>query len=260
MSAFPWRHCLLLAVLVAGASRASGEPLRVLFVGNSQMSCCDVPRMVEVIANSAPVGRPRIAPSRAVTGGRSLARHWAEGVGETIAAGGWDWVILQEIYNADAASFEAHAALLEQSVRRAGARPLLFATANVTRYYNQNGSASYPESFRHLNDMQIAFGSRRHVPVAAAGYGWMRFLGPDPPEPQLLDLYDADRGHPGPKGSYLYACLLYAHLTGGDPTGLVAEFPDIGKGISIDPAAAARLQLAAWEQYQEDARRDAASK
>jgi hypothetical protein len=77
----------------------------------------------------------------------------------------------------------------------------------------------------------------------------MKYLGPNPSLAQRLDLYDQDKGHPGPKGSYLYACLLYAVMTGANPGGLKCDFPDIKGGISILRSEAARMQWAAWEEY-----------
>jgi hypothetical protein len=55
------------------------KPLRVLFVGNSQVYYNDLPRTVELLAASAPADRPRVAPDRAVAGGASLESHWNKG-------------------------------------------------------------------------------------------------------------------------------------------------------------------------------------
>jgi hypothetical protein len=77
----------------------------------------------------------------------------------------------------------------------------------------------------------------------------MKYLGANPSEAQLLDLYDPDKGHPGPKGTYIYACLLYACITGLNPAGLTSEFKDIRDGIFITKDEAEKMQKAAWEQY-----------
>ena len=66
---------------------------------------------------------------------------------------------------------------------------------------------------------------------------------------QRLDLYDKDKGHPGTKGSYIYACLLYTAITGLNPEGLAHEFKNIRGGISIPKDEALKMQKAAWEQY-----------
>ena len=165
-----------------------------------------------------------------------------------IRHGGWDFVVLQEIYTASQVDFETYAALFDDEVRRAGSRTVLFATASVTHHYNP--AYQYPGSFRRLNDMQIAFGRERGIPTAAAGYAWMRYLDGNVSEERLLDLYDEDRGHPGIKGSYIYACLLYAVLTGLTPSGLTSDF--IGKnGAAINEGEARRMQEAAWIEFSE---------
>src|SRR5262245_62027095 len=76
------------------------KPLRVLFVGNSQVYFNDLPRIVEALAESAAADRPRVRADRAVAGGASLESHWNRGTGQgtaraMIAEGKWDYVILQ---------------------------------------------------------------------------------------------------------------------------------------------------------------------
>jgi len=228
--------------------------LKVLFIGNSQTGVYDLPRMMEIMSQSALADHPRIEIGRAIIGGKGLKGYWEAGEGKgtpraMIAAAKWDYVVIQEIYRANAPEFEKYAEMFDESIGKNGSKTLLFATANVTRHYN--ASFHYPDSFKELNDMQIAFGQKRGIPVAAAGYAWMRYLGPNPPEAQLLDLYHKDKGHPGQKGTYIYACLLYACITGLSPAGLTGEFKDIQDGIFITKEEAAKMQKAAWEQYQE---------
>ena len=83
----------------------------------------------------------------------------------------------------------------------------------------------------------------------------MKYLGSEPTEEQMLDLYHKDKGHPGAKGTYIYACLLYAVITNKTPEGLVREFPTIKGGIVIPKDEATKMQKAAWEQYQESVNR-----
>jgi hypothetical protein len=227
--------------------------LRVLFIGNSQMQCGDLPAMIKAMSESAPADAPRIEPGYALTGGKSLKGQWDLGEGPDsprgkIAAGTWDQVVIQEIFCAAASEFEEYAAKFDEAVRRAGARPVLFATANVTQHYNP--AFRYPDGFRTLNDMQIEFGRKRGIVVAAAGYAWMRYLGPNPTEEEVLALYHRDKGHPGMKGSVIYANLLYAVITGRDPRLLPAPEgdADCGDGRTLTRAEVVRMRAAAWEQ------------
>lgn len=227
---------------------------KVLFVGNSQFSNGELTRMVVSFAESAPLDWPRIEAGNALIGGKSLRGHWEMGDAPTtprgmIAAGGWDYVVIQEIFCAPRAEFEEYAAKLDESIRRAGARTILFATANVTQYYN--AAFRYPDGFRTLNDMQIEFGRKHGIAVAAAGYAWMRYLGPNPTEEEILALYHKDKGHPGVKGSVIYASLLYAVITGRDPRLLPTPEGDVdcGDGRTLTREEVIRMRTAAWEQY-----------
>jgi len=235
--------------------------LKVLFIGNSQMQLYDLPRMMEVMSQSAPADHPRIKSGQAMIGGKGLKGYWEAGEGQgtpraMITADKWDYVVIQEIYRANEVEFKKYTAMFDVLIRKNGPKTILFATANITQHYN--ASFKYPDSFKKLNDMQIAFGKKKGIPVAAAGYAWMKYLGPNPSEAQILDLYHKDKGHPGQKGTYIYACLLYACITGLNPSGLTSAFRDarsydqvIPGGIFISKEEAAKMQKAAWEQYQE---------
>ncbi len=165
----------------------------------------------------------------------------------------WDYVVIQEIFNIGEQKFQDYAAKFDELIRKSGSKTVLFATASVTEYYS--ASFRYPDAFRKLNDMQVSFGKAKGIPVAAAGLAWMKYLGPNPSEAQRLDLYHSDKGHPGSKGTYIYACLLYAVITGKSPEGLTSEFPNIRGGITIAKQEATNMQKAAWQEYQEAVQR-----
>ena len=234
------------------------KTMNVLFIGNSQMMVYDLPHMIESMSAAAPEDHPRIKIGRVTLGGASLKKHWEAGDKKgtprgLIAGEKWDFVIIQEIFNAGQEEFEKYATLFEDAIRKSGAVPILFATANVNKHYAAAyQSFEYPASFEKLNGMQISLGKKSETPVAAAGHAWMKYLGANPTEAQILDLYHKDKGHPGYKGTYIYACLLYAHTTGKNPAGLISEFKEIGDGVVVSAEEAVRMQAAAWRQYQED--------
>ena len=240
--------------LIVATDQQPADAIKVLFIGNSQMQCYDLPEMVRIMSESAPAGNPRIVIGRSLLGGKGLRGFWEAGERQgspraMISAGKWDYVVIQEIFNAREQEFQDYATRFDDEIRKAGSKTILFATANVTEQYS--ASYHYPDSFKILNDMQISFGKKRRIPVAAAGYAWMKYLGPHPTEQQRLDLYDRDKGHPGAKGTYIYACLLYAVITGKTPEGLTSEFKTIRGGIAIPKEEATKMQKAAWEQYKE---------
>ena len=255
--------CITLAYSLAGRSQT-----KVLFIGNSQLEVSDgitginiydLPGMIKNMSESAPADFPRIETGKEEVNGASLKMIWELGEGPgtpraTIATGKWDYVVIQEIYYAEKLEFETYATLFDDAIRKTGAKTILFATAGVTKSYDSS-FPTYPDGFAKLNDMQVSFGRKKGITVAAAGYAWMKYLGPDPSEEQLIDLYNHDRGHPGYKGSYIYACLLYAVITGKNPAELTSEFLNnlnIKGSIIISKEEAAKMHKAAWDQYLEN--------
>lgn len=250
----------LVPALVPGPAAITQEkvpqPIRVLFVGNSQIYFNDLPQMVEAVSESAPADRPRIRADRAVAGGASLERHWNRGTGKDtprakIAEQKWDYVILQEIYYAKPENFTKHARLFHELIRQNGAQTVLFSTASI--------STLYPKGFQELHDMHIALGKELKSPVAAAGNAWLTYWGDTPSAEERLGLYDADKAHPGQKGSYIYACALYAVLTGHSPVGLTNRIPKQPEG-TITTEEAKRMQEAAWRVHGEVNRKAAVQK
>src|SRR5262245_27604541 len=249
-----WTVPALIVALTGGAvagGQESGEAkardLHVLFIGNSQIYFNDLPRLVEALAESAPADRPRIHADRFVAGGASLERLWNAGDGKGTARAKilekkWDHVILQDIYFVKPDSFNKYARLFHELIQKNGSRTVLFCTASV--------SSQYPKGFQELHDMHLALKSELHVPVAAAGKAWLSYWGEAPTAEERLALYHADRQHPGVKGSYMYACTLYAALTGHTPVGLTNRIPK-QPADTVTATEARRFQETAWRVHQD---------
>lgn len=248
------------------------EQIRVLFIGNSQLGIYgpatgkriwDLPAMIKDLSDSAPASHPRIIPEIKALGGASLKKFWETGddpgsARHMIASGGWDYVVIQEIFNAGEEEFRTYASLFNEVIKKSGARTILFATSSFTEHY-KSFPIPYPNGLKHLNDMQMKFGKEKGITVAAAGYAWMRYLGKNPSEEEILDLYAKDRGHPGFKGSYIYACLLYSVLTGKNPARLTSSFknnPEIEGSMVITRKEALKMQKASWMQFKADRKRE----
>lgn len=226
---------------------APSHAVRVLFVGNSQIFYNDLPQLLVTLADSAPPSQARIQVGRALTGGASLASHWDKGLGNAtarsqIAEGKWDFVVLQEIYRANPESFDKHARLFHELVQRSGSQPLFFSTASI--------STMYPQGFHDLHKMHIELAKELKFPVVAAGNAWLSYWGENSTPEQRLLLYAPDKAHPGKKGSYVYACALYAAITGSSPVGLTHAIPSLGDN-AVSAAEAKQYQEAAWRVHQE---------
>ena len=225
---------------VAAPKAGEPAPLRVLFVGNSQVNCvCDITEIVEDLSHSAPPRVPRIQADEVVIGGASLERLWKDGhARRKIAAGRYDWVVLQEMIGVAEhrkANFVKHARLLDKAVKQARARTLFFVTAQV------EGKRPAHEVM-HAANLEIAreLGGR----IAGGGMAWLKAWAKRP----KLDLHHTDRAHPNVKGYYLNACVIFAALTGASPVGM--------DRFSLPAKDARFLQTVAREQAAEDRRRE----
>jgi hypothetical protein len=241
--------CLTATVLAPAQepTKQKSRELHVLFIGNSQIYYNDLPRTVEALSESAPEDRPRIRADRFVAGGASLERLWNAGEGKGTARAKilekkWDAVILQDIYFVKSESFNKYAPMFHELIQKNNSRTVLFCTASVSQLY--------PKGFQELHDMHIALGKQLQVPVAAAGKVWRTCWGDNPTGEQRLAFYDPDKQHPGKKGSYIYACTLYAVLTGHSPVGLTNRIPK-QPPETITATEAKQFQEAAWKVHHE---------
>lgn len=264
------RSLLLLATVafITGASLSpaaafddpqSSAPLRVLFIGNSQCYYNDLPRVLETIADAAPKDRPRIKTDRSLTGGATLEYHWNQGDGKDtprgkIAGEKWDYVVVQEFLGyAAPEKFVEFSDKFRALIEQQGSKMVLLSTAHVLD--------KIPDGFKEVHAQNSARAKDLKVILVPGGNAWLAYWGDQPTAEQRLDLFNPDKGHPGPKGTYLYACTLYATLTGQSPVGLAAApvYPTHGsREDKISPEQAKQFQEAAWKVYQELNGKDAA--
>jgi hypothetical protein len=241
---------LLLALAIAASAAQAqpktesdtAKPLKVLLIGNSQCPTIVKNQMLEKLAASDKGARP-IEVAGAIRGGASLRSHWEAGTGPDtargkIASGGFDFVVLQDIYNVEAPAFEPYARQFHQLVKEKGSRTVLFGTASIL--------SDYPKGFERLHRMHVAMGKELEVPIVDASQAYFRYFGDNPTKEKMESLFAADRAHPGVQGCYLSSCIIYSVLTGRSAVGLAAP-----EGISAEVAKA--LQETAWAQYQETA-------
>jgi len=131
--------------MMIAAPLSAQPPLKVLFIGNSQMSQYDLPLMIAALADSAPADSPRLVIGRSIVGGLSLKKHWDAGEGPGTARAliaspnVWDYVVIQDIYahfgnRPNPQEFEDYAARFDDAITRAGSKTIVFATASVTEF------------------------------------------------------------------------------------------------------------------------------
>jgi lysophospholipase L1-like esterase len=227
-----------LALFAVGCSQLPREPeqdtLRVLFVGNSLTATNDLPGVVATLARTlgpVPIETGTIAP-----GGTSLEDHWNAGrVPEALASGDWDVVVMQQ---GPSALPESQANLIEWArrfadlARRHGVRLALLTV--------------WPESYRAaaLNDVIASYANAAEAADAElypAGVAWRAAWSRTP----SLPLYGPDGFHPSALGTYLTALVVLAGLTGEEPIGLPFKLDQPGVKLTISPARAQLLRVAA---------------
>jgi len=224
----------LFGALIAARAGREMKPLRILFIGNSYTSVNNLPKM---IADLAKAGDQRLFEFEMETpGGCTLEKHWKDGkaVGK-IAAGNWDFVVLQEQslrpLNDPKLMFE-YAAKLDGEIKKYKAKTLLYQT-----WARQNAIEKQPE----LSKAYLDLGKELKADVAPVGMAWEQALKDDP----KLALYRDDKSHPAKAGTYLAACVFYAKIYNQSPEGLPGKIGDLGDD------QAKKLQTIAWKTIQQ---------
>jgi hypothetical protein len=251
--------------IVAPAVAQTSTATRVLFIGNSYTFFNNLPSLFAHLAGSATPPR-RVHAQMIVRGGGTLQNAWEnQAAVETIRAGHWDYVVLQEqstlgkagISNGKVrinspANFHKYARLFDAEIRKSGARTVFYMT-----WARQNS----PESQPQLTSAYETIGRELNGIVAPVGLAWQEALKKDP----TLQLYRPDKSHPTPTGSYIAACVLYAAIFNDSTAGLASNVfakpvdyngqeqtsvPEI-ELVSLDPTIARELQQIAWHEVQQ---------
>ena len=199
---------------------------RVLFVGNSFTARNDLPGLV---AGLAAAGTPRfpVDTNLISVSGASLRRHWNAGeAAAAIAAGHYDWVVLQEqstLPLKNPRRFLENVREFAPAITEAGSHLALYMTwARREAPETQEGlSEAYEEIAREVGGVVVPVGRAWQACLAA----------PDTPV-----LHDADGSHPTLAGSFLAACVFHGSLIG--PLGAEAV-----QALEIDLAADERRGL-----------------
>ncbi len=231
---------LVYGSLPAQSPTSKPHPLRVLLIGNSYTYFNQMPKMLEAISRSLPGGRP-VSTTMIAPGGMTLARHLRDGqVARTIKKGQFDIVVLQE-----------------QSTRPIEDKERMY---EAVRKFHTATSASKTRlvlfttwAREHLPKTQVLIskaytGIARELGVTTAPVGptWRALR----KKKAAMKLYNKDRSHPSPEGSYLTACVLYATLTGKSPVGathrIVSPLKPKTVLVDLDKDTAKQLQSTAW--------------
>jgi hypothetical protein len=211
-------------------TKKPSRAVKLLFIGNSFTQRNDLPGM---LADLAAGRRLSVNHELISVGGASLRTHWNAGkAGEAIAAGSYDYVVLQEqstLPVKNSPRMAENIRLFDDAIRRAGSKTVLYMT-----WARQHA----PESQEAIADAYNSIGKELGAIVVPVGLAWQSCL----PQPGVPVLYDRDQSHPTLAGSYLAACVFLAALLKVNPIGIESG-PE-----KLDPPDRLTLQRVAWKQ------------
>jgi len=205
---------------------SAGEPINVLFIGNSYTGQNGLAHLVAAMATELP-DPVQLRVSTHTPGGCTFQRHMIEGKAiEKVKSFQPNFVVLQE--QSQMPVFEPVQTLnagraLGQLVQEAGATPVLYMTW---------ARKHIPDQIKALSETYFALGEKLQAPVAPVGLAWSKALREKPE----WALHKKDKSHPNQQGSYLAACVILATILNVD----ITELPDKGftlKSVTSEQAA-----------------------
>jgi hypothetical protein len=195
---------LLLIVFVSAAYTdfafaGAKKELKVLFVGNSYTFFGNLPQIVSIISEGAPV---RLVTRKSTAGGASLSDHWRGEKGlhtrELIRDGRFDIVVLQDISLGpvnEPDTLKKYARLFCDLIRKSRAKPYLFVT------WAHKDTPQHHETIDKVYGEAALENNAEPVPV---GDTWVVALKQKPD----WGLFDPDMSHPSDLGTFLTACVF----------------------------------------------------
>jgi hypothetical protein len=205
---------------------------RVLFLGNSYTYVNNLPQMLADLANS--VGDNVIFDGNTI-GGYTFQNHSTDATSlAKIAAGNWDFVVLQEQSQLPSLPINQvklgvfpYARFLDSliNVKNPCAETIFYMT-----WGRKNGDASncagWPPvcSYRGMDSLlnlrYRMMADSNHAILSPVGAVW-NYIRQNFP---LTDLYQADESHPSLAGTYAAACCFYATVFRKDPTLITNDY------------------------------------
>jgi hypothetical protein len=190
----------------------------VLFVGNSRIFHKDLPSMVRAVADSA--GAPvKYRVRMWALPGLRFEDHAGEKSVQRLLAQRWDRVVLQgqsgeQMDDERRASFFAHGRALVGRARAAGSPASLVVNwAHGDEWYRSIGFGGGTRPWMHERFQRDYRTLARQTGADLINVGSaLKRIGADAPEIPLIP----DGNHPSRRGTYIYALLVYAHLSGAD--------------------------------------------
>jgi len=211
-----------------------GQPVHVLFVGNSLTQANNLPLMVTALAAGVGV---TVQATDASQGGFSLEDHWNDQrAPRAIDQGGWHFVVMQQGPSAlpeSQTNLRFWAGKFNERIRAVGGRPAMCMiwpeAARIDQF--ENVRLSYLHATQDIDGVFMG-----------AGDAWREAWKQD----ASLAFYGPDDFHPSRLGTYAAALVIASKITSHAATEMPSDFTLAGGAhIVIDPAQAAIVKAAA---------------
>ena len=222
------------------------DTLRVLFIGNSMTYVQDLPGMLTNLASS---NGNTVITAQNTPGGYYLSDHVTDALSLSLMGQDFDYIVVQE-----KSSGNIQPALPSPDITRPIEIIDSIAKANCSKlllYATPGYPETHPWSMEPYEDMQAdiiyKYSLTAHSVRAACLPTAHAFREVINNNPGITDMWASPTDyHPGIKGQYLHACVLYSVLYNESPVGSPAP-----SGISLNEAT--MLQETAWNQVKDSA-------
>ena len=211
-----------------------GQPIRVLFVGNSLTQANNLPMMVTALAAGVGV---TVEATDVSQGGFSLEDHWNDQrAPRAVDQGGWHFVVMQQGPSAlpdSQTNLRFWAGKFNERIRAVGGRPAMYMiwpeAGRIDEF--ENVRLSYLHAAQDINGVFMG-----------SGDAWREAWKQDP----SLKFYGPDDFHPTVLGTYTAALVITSKITSHAATEMPSDFTLAGgTHVVINPAQAAIVRAAA---------------
>ncbi len=184
----------------------------ILFIGNSFSYYHGLPKLIAHFARAS--GSDDLFADGVFRGGATLKMLWDDGQAfKKLRNGKWDYVVLQErgrlggvikdgiVHAGKPQEFSAYAAQFDKAAKKSGAKTILYCPPAFI------GRGLFDDA-KKLNAMYATVAKKLHASMISTEPAFTLAMKERPD----ISLFERDRHHPNPKGTYLIAGLFYRKL------------------------------------------------
>lgn len=188
------------------------KPTSILFIGNSFSYYNGLPKLIANFARAS--GSGDLSVDGVFRGGATLKMLWHDGrAPKKIRDRRWDYVVLQErgrlggivkdgiVHVGRPQAFVAYATRFDKEIKKVGAKMILYCPPSFL-------GIGLPGDAKKLHAAYAMLARKLHAMMIPSGAAFALASKKRP----RMNLYERDKHHPNPLGTYLIACLFYRKL------------------------------------------------